>query len=69
MKSLGSHTRRASSFIVMAIVGGAVFTPLMGFIADYSSMRIGFVVPLVCFAVVLAFAVRVIRNSKSGIRN
>jgi MFS transporter, FHS family, L-fucose permease len=56
LKSLGSHTRRASSFIVMAIVGGAVFTPIMGLIADHSSMKTGFVVPLVCFAVVMAFA-------------
>jgi FHS family L-fucose permease-like MFS transporter len=56
LKSLRSHTRRASSFIVMAIVGGAVFTPIMGLIADHSSMQTGFVVPLVCFAVVLAFA-------------
>jgi FHS family L-fucose permease-like MFS transporter len=56
LRNLGSHTRRASSFIVMAIVGGAVFTPIMGLIADHSSMRTGFVVPLVCFAVVLAFA-------------
>jgi MFS transporter, FHS family, L-fucose permease len=56
LRNLGSHTRRASSFIVMAIVGGAVFTPIMGLIADHSSMRIGFVVPLVCFVVVMAFA-------------
>jgi FHS family L-fucose permease-like MFS transporter len=58
LRSLGSHTRRASSFIVMAIVGGAIFTPLMGLIADMSSMKTGFLVPLVCFAVVLWFAVR-----------
>jgi len=56
LKSLGRHTRRASSFIVMAIVGGAVFTPLMGWIADQSSMRTGFVVPGICFAVVFLFA-------------
>jgi FHS family L-fucose permease-like MFS transporter len=58
LKSLGSHTRRASSFIVMAIVGGAVFTPIMGYIADISSMQIGFVIPLVCFTVVMLFALR-----------
>ena len=58
LRSMGRHTRRASSFLVMAIVGGAVFTPIMGLIADYSSMKIGFVVPLVCFVVVFLFAVR-----------
>lgn len=56
LKSMGKHTRRASSFIVMAIVGGAVFTPLMGLIADHSSMRTGFIVPVICFAVVFLFA-------------
>jgi MFS transporter, FHS family, L-fucose permease len=56
LKSLGSHTRRASSFIVMAIVGGAVFTPIMGLIADMSSMKTGFFVPLFCFSVVFLFA-------------
>jgi len=60
LKNLGNHTRRASSFIVMAIVGGAVFTPLMGLIADHSSMQAGFIVPLVCFTVVLAFAWKMI---------
>jgi MFS transporter, FHS family, L-fucose permease len=63
LRNLGSHTRRASSFIVMAIVGGAVFTPIMGLIADHSSMRTGFIVPLVCFAVVLAFALKTNRTS------
>ena len=58
LKGLGSHTRRASSFIVMAIVGGAIFTPLMGYIADVWSMQVGFVVPLVCFLVVMGFAIR-----------
>jgi FHS family L-fucose permease-like MFS transporter len=51
-----AETKRASSFIVMAIVGGAAAPPLMGWIADTSSTRIGFAVPLLCFAVVLAFA-------------
>jgi len=58
LKGLGSHTRRASSFIVMAIVGGAIFTPLMGYIADLYSMRIGFTVPLACFLVVLLFSIK-----------
>lgn len=53
---LGPHTKRASSFIIMAIVGGAVVSPLMGWIADGSSTRVGFAVPLFCFVVVLAYA-------------
>jgi FHS family L-fucose permease-like MFS transporter len=46
---LGEQTKFASSLIVMSIVGGAIAAPFMGKIADTSSMKIGFVVPLVCF--------------------
>jgi len=53
---LGEQTKKASSYIVMAIVGGAIMPMLMGWIADQSSMRVGFVVPLVCFAGVFAYA-------------
>jgi FHS family L-fucose permease-like MFS transporter len=52
IRGLGEHTKLASSLIVMSIVGGAIAPPFMGHIADRQSMRIGFVVPLVCFAMV-----------------
>jgi FHS family L-fucose permease-like MFS transporter len=55
LKDLGSHTKRASSFLVMAIVGGAIFPALMGYVADISSMKIGFVIPLMCFIVVFFY--------------
>ena len=55
LRDLGSHTKRASSFLVMAIVGGAIFPALMGYIADISTMGIGFVVPLICFSFVFYF--------------
>ena len=57
LKGLGPLTKKASSFIVMAIVGGALCPMLMGYIADQSSMQWGFAVPLVCFLVVLYYAV------------
>ena len=55
LRDLGSHTKRASSFLVMAIVGGAIFPAIMGYIADISSMSIGFIVPLICFSFVFYF--------------
>jgi len=55
IRGMGRHTKRASSFIIMAIVGGAICPPLMGYIADTSSMRTGFIVPLICFAVVFYY--------------
>lgn len=55
LRGLGSHTKRASSFLVMAIVGGAIFPALMGYVADISSMQIGFIIPFICFFVVFLF--------------
>ena len=58
LKGLGPLTKKASSFVVMAIVGGALCPMLMGYIADHWSMQWGFLVPLVCFGVVLDYGVR-----------
>ena len=49
---LGSRAKKASAFIVMAIMGGAVVPKLMGYIADQTDMSRGFIVPAVCFAFV-----------------
>jgi len=65
IKGLGPKTKKASSFIVMAIVGGAVCPPLMGYIADQSSMNLGFIVPLVCFGFVVAFGVVRLKGDSS----
>ena len=55
IKDLGPLTKKASSLLVMAIVGGALIPLLMGHIADISTMATGFAVPLVCFAFILYF--------------
>ena len=51
---LGGRAKRASSYIVMAIVGGALLPKLMGAVADHYNMSRGFIVPLICF-VFIAF--------------
>ena len=56
IRGLGPLTKAGSSFLVMAIIGGAVFTPVMGHIADVSAIRNAMFVPAFCFAVVLAYA-------------
>jgi FHS family L-fucose permease-like MFS transporter len=40
----------------MAIIGGAVFPALMGYISDVSTIRYAFLVPLICHTYVLYFA-------------
>ncbi len=47
---LGEQAKKASSFIVMAILGGALVPKLMGWVGDHYGMSKGFLVPLICFA-------------------
>jgi len=49
---LGVRAKRASAYIVMAIMGGALLPKVMGFVADRSDISRGFAVPLICFAFV-----------------
>jgi FHS family L-fucose permease-like MFS transporter len=58
LRGLGEHTKAGSSFLVMAIVGGAVIPPLMGLVSDANSINLAFYVPAACFAVVAAFGFR-----------
>jgi len=58
IKDLGSQTKKGSSFVIMSIVGGAVFPMFMGWIADMWSMSVGFLVPIPLFAFILYYAVK-----------
>lgn len=49
---LGARAKKASAFIVMAIMGGALLPKLMGAVGDAYGMSVAFVVPLGCFAFV-----------------
>jgi MFS transporter, FHS family, L-fucose permease len=55
IRNLGAHTKRGSSLLVMAIVGGALFPLIMGRISDASSIQTAFVVPLLCYLFILYF--------------
>jgi FHS family L-fucose permease-like MFS transporter len=58
VKQLGRYTKLGSSLLVASIIGGAIFPVIMGFISDHSTIRVAFIVPLICQAYVLYFAVR-----------
>jgi FHS family L-fucose permease-like MFS transporter len=53
---MGDKTKTADSLLVMAILGGAALTKLMGMLADASSLQMAYVVPVVCFACVALYA-------------
>jgi FHS family L-fucose permease-like MFS transporter len=52
---LGEKSKLASSFIVMAIMGGALVPKLMGWVGDVRGMSLAFLVPMGCFVVVAAY--------------
>jgi len=52
---LGAKAKGAASFIVMGIVGGALLPKVMGAIADHYDMSRGFIMPLVCFALIAIY--------------
>ncbi|HEY4205417.1 MAG TPA: L-fucose:H+ symporter permease [Puia sp.] len=60
IKDLGEETKMASSFLVMAIIGGAVAPFIMGVISDATggNIQLAYVVPLVCFAYIFFYGVR-----------
>jgi FHS family L-fucose permease-like MFS transporter len=57
IRDLGPNTKPAASILVMSIIGGALFTPLMGVIYQMEkSMAIAMTVPLLCYICVAAYA-------------
>ncbi len=56
LKRLGPNTTLGASIIVMAIIGGAVITPAVGWAAERTSMATAYLVPLLCYLVVAYFA-------------
>lgn len=62
---LGERTQAGSSLLVMAIIGGALLTALMGFVSDQASIQTAMWVPALCFAAVTLFA-RSRRQAASG---
>ena len=62
---LGSRAKKASAFIVMAIMGGAILPKLMGYVADRTDISRGFIVPMVCFGIVAFYGLSWSKLSKA----
>jgi FHS family L-fucose permease-like MFS transporter len=58
IRGLGAKTKEGSSLVIMAIVGGAIFPPIMGKLSDMTNIQIAYLVPAVCFLFVFYFAMR-----------
>ncbi|HLP78543.1 MAG TPA: hypothetical protein VK327_16685, partial [Candidatus Paceibacterota bacterium] len=66
---LGARAKKASAFIVMAIMGGAVLPKLMGYVADQYDISRGFIVPLACFGFVAFYGFNWSKFSKAESMN
>ena len=57
IKGLGPFTKQGSSYLIMAIVGGAILPLLMGWLATHGGgLRVAFVVPALCYVYLLFYA-------------
>jgi FHS family L-fucose permease-like MFS transporter len=53
---LGSRTKTGGSLMVMAIIGGAALTPVMGKLSDAMSVNVAYSVPCACFLGIALYA-------------
>ncbi len=63
---LGARAKRASGYIVMAIMGGAIVPKLMGWVGDNYGVSRSFIVPLACFTVVAFYGFSWAKLSRPG---
>jgi FHS family L-fucose permease-like MFS transporter len=57
IEGIGSFTEKGSALINIAIVGGAVFPPIQGAIADTHGVQVSYLVPCACFLLIIAYGV------------
>ena len=58
IRGLGAKTKLGSSLVIMAIVGGAVFPPILGLVSDITNIQTAYLVPAACFVFVFYFAMK-----------
>ena len=58
-----------ASGLIMAILGGALLTPLQGLLSDAAGINLSFLVPMVCFVVVLCYALYVLHQPQHVLTN
>ncbi|AXT60546.1 L-fucose:H+ symporter permease [Aquimarina sp. AD10] len=79
LKDMGDEAKLGSAFLVMAIVGGAIFPPIQGLIIDIGGdkladttilgvpeVKFSFIMPMICVAVVGLYGLYVSKLNKSS---
>ena len=57
LDGVGDDAKIGASGLIMAILGGALLTPLQGYVSDVFGVSVSYVVPLFCFVVVLGYSI------------
>lgn len=57
LADVGDDAKIGASGLIMAIVGGALLTPLQGLVSDAYGISVSYIIPLICFVVVLEYSV------------
>ena len=65
LEDVGDDTKIGASGLIQAILGGALLTPVQGWVSDHWGINASFVVPLVCFVVVFLYALSCRQPSKA----
>ena len=58
--NLGEDVKVASSWLIMAIVGGAIVPYIMGSVIDLSNdnIQVGYIIPLICFILIFFYGLK-----------
>jgi FHS family L-fucose permease-like MFS transporter len=71
LRGLGDDAKLGSAGLILAIGGGCLMPPLQGLLIDkavwfesLSSVRVSFVLPLLCFVVIALYGVRIYKTTK-----
>lgn len=64
LEGMSEDAKIGASGLIMAILGGALLTPLQGYVSDVFGVSVSYAVPLVCFVVVLCYSLANCKNSK-----
>jgi len=67
IERLGALTNKASSLLIMAIVGGAIIPLLQGMLADSFGLQASFILPLLCYGYIVFYGVSGSRPSAASL--
>jgi len=69
IEDIGAFTNKGSALLNFAIVGGSVFPPIQGMIADSHGVQVSYLVPLICCIMITLYAFAFTKDGLASRRN